>query len=445
MRIRIETAEPTATTIVVVAEASDIKPYQTQVEQRLAQKVKVAGFRVGQAPLHLAVKEIKPNLIQQEVLTKIVPAMVNQALSEEKIKPVLSPQIDVTKFVPFTDLEVRITAEHLGAMQLADYKSWSEQLPDMQATDDDIEQVLTRIRLDFADYEVVQRPCQLNDRVKLDFSGYIDQRLLRGSAATDYQLIVGRQSLIPGFEEELVGHKSGDKFEFNLRFPQDYQPAHLADQPVLFKVTIKQVEQVNLPDLDDTLAAKAGPFRTVADLQQFIIEQIKSDKQQQAQSAAEGRLVAKLAQASKLEIPQSLIDNEVKRLQEEHLADLQREGLELTQWLQEVKLTPEVHDQNIQTAALSRLRGGLVLQTISQTENIQVSDTELDEAFKQQTANMQLPADRVESVKQDLKARLLTQKTITHLMQTVYKPAEKDNSLPQKATSNGIINGTNKN
>ncbi|MYB40059.1 trigger factor [Candidatus Saccharibacteria bacterium] len=422
MQITTEKTAPTSTTLTVDVSASDMAATKQRIEQQLAAKVKLPGFREGKVPPELAAKEINEQSLYEAFLSDFVPQAAFQALETKGIRPVLPPEVSVTKFVPFQTLEITIKADHLGEISLADYKNLAETMPAVKVTAAEVNQILERVRLDFADYTEVDRPAAETDRVWLDFEGFDGQgEAVPGAASKDYPLLLGSRTFIPGFEDKLVGAKKGQNLEFKLRFPSDYGAAAMAGREVEFKVVVNRVEKVELPELNDALAAKTGVAKTLAELKQFIRKQITADKRRQAESVMQGRIVAKLAERSSVEIPESLIKLELDKLNGEHAAFLKDSGLELEAWLKSAKLSAEEHTERLKQTALNRIKGGVVLREFARAEKIEVDPAAIEADFSRRSGEGELSPKQAADLKADIRAQLLTRQALEKLTKLVLK------------------------
>ena len=215
MQITTEKTAPTSTTLTVDVSTDDMAKTKQRIEQQLAAKVKLPGFREGKVPAELAAKEINQQSLYEAFLSDFVPQAAFQALETKDIRPVLPPEVSVTKFVPFQTLEITVKADHLGEISLADYKQLTETLPPVKVAASEVNQILERVRLDFADYTEVDRPAVADDRVWLDFEGFDGQgEAVPGAASKDYPLLLGSQTFIPGFEDKHGRRQKGAEPRF---------------------------------------------------------------------------------------------------------------------------------------------------------------------------------------------------------------------------------------
>ena len=423
MQIETESTSPTSTTLIITATQADMAQTRERVEKELTANVKIPGFRQGKAPSHLAAKEINTQSLYEAFLTRFVPQAARQALDSKNVRSVLSPEVSVTQFVPFENLEITVKTQHLGQIQLADYSQMSEKLPEIKVTEPEVQKILKRIQLDFATYKAVERVSRLEDRVWIDFTGFDKaNQEVSGASGEDYPLLLGSQTFIPGFEEKLIGCKAAQDLEFTLRFPKNYTIRHLAGKEVLFKVRLKKVEKVTLPALDDDLVTKVGSFKSVTELKKFVKKQIADDKKRQAEAMLRGKIVAELAQKSVMEIPEGLIEMELNRLKNEHRHYLKENKLTLEQWLEDMGLKLEEHEKKLKQVALNRIKGGIVLREVAHKKQIKVGKSEIDQhltkhGFSENSAD----AKQKLNLERDIEAQLLTQKALEALGASVIK------------------------
>jgi trigger factor len=258
------------------------KPELEAAEQvalkKLAKTTKVAGFRKGHVPLEMVAKHVDPNELGQETLENALSRAVAESFIENKLQALERPEVEVKKFVPGEELEFTAEGDVLPEVTLGDYKNLTVEKKTATVKKADIDEVIERIQKGFGEKKESNGPAKMGDETIIDFVGKKDDVAFDGGTATDYALTLGSNSFIPGFEEAIVGHKAGDTFDVPLTFPAEYQSKDLAGQDVVFTVTIKKVNQVVLPEVDDVFAAKVGPFTSVDDLKKDIKAEITAQK-----------------------------------------------------------------------------------------------------------------------------------------------------------------------
>ena len=414
---------PTKVELAVEADQAFLGKVKDHVLGDLARGVNVAGFRKGHAPKNIVEKHTDPATLQNEFLQHAVNDLYIEAVSAEKLRPVGNPEINVTKFVPFSTLEFKATVEVVGKITLPDYKKIKMAKKVDKVTDKDVDSVLDDLRRRDSVKTEVQRAAKDGDEVVVDFKG-VDAKTkepFSGGTGTDYPLVLGSGTFIEGFEPQVVGMKPGDKKDIEVTFPTDYGVKDLQGKKASFAVTLKTVREVELAKLDDAFAAKVGPFKTVADLKADIKQQIASEKQNQAQRTLENNLLGEIAEKAKADIPTSLIEEEMDRMEDEEKRNLVYRGQTWQEHLEAEGKTAEQHREGLRESAEARVKTGLVLGEVAQAEGISYTEAELDTQIKSLKARysdkqMQAELDKPEN-RRELGSRLITDKTIAKLVE----------------------------
>lgn len=421
MQITTKNSSPTKIELTIAADQALMDTTKAHVLADLAKTVKLAGFRKGHAPAALIEKNVDPATLQSQFLDHAINDMYVEAITKEKLRPVATPEVTVTKFVPFTTLEFTATVEVVGKITLGDYKAVKVSKKTEKVTADDVTAVVDDLRARDSKKEEVKRAAKDGDEVTIDFEG-VDAKTkepLAGGKGDDYPLVIGSNTFIPGFEPELIGLKAGDTKSFDVTFPKDYGATELQNKKVTFTVTVKAVKEVKLPELTDELAASVGPFKTVAELKADIKKQLQAEKDAGAQRTFESDLLEAVAKTAKADIPKVLVEEEIDRMEEEEKRNLVYRGQTWQEHLEAEGKTDAEHREGLREQAEARVKTGLVLGEVAEAEKITVSDKELDERIaelkKQYTdKQMQAELDKPEN-RRDLRSRLLTEKTIARL------------------------------
>lgn len=412
---------PTSVKLTITADAALLSAVKDDVLRRLARDAKLQGFRPGRAPLGVVEKNADPQVLQTEFLDEALNRLYASALDEQKLRPVSQPKASVTKFVPFTELEVELEVEIVGDITLPDYKKIKLAQKPVKVEAKDVEQVIADLRTRAADRKDVERAAKDGDQVYLDFAGR-DARTdeaIAGADGQNYPLVLGSKSFIPGFEEELVGLKAGDNKEFTLTFPKDYGTTALQNRKVTFKVDIIKVQELVEPKLDDAFAASVGPFKTVADLKAAIKKELQAEREAQARRDYESELLGKIAEKTKAAIPKALVDEEIDRNEADERQNLMYRGQTWEEHLKEEGVTAEEHHERQREAAEARVKAGLALSEIADKEQLEVSTEEIELRIQllkgqYQDQAMQAELDKPEA-RREIGSRLLTEKTMEKL------------------------------
>ncbi len=421
MQVTKKYSSDTKVTLTLIADQALLDAEKQKTLQEFAGSVKIAGFREGKAPLTMVEKSVEPARLQSTFLDHAINRLYLAALDHEKLRPVTQPDVKITKFVPFETLEIEAEVEVVGEVKLADYKK-IKMAPEKVSVDaKEVEEVIDNLKTREAEKKDVDRASKDKDQVWIDFVG-VDAKTkepIQGADGKDYPLALGSNTFIPGFEPNLIGLKAGEEKTFELTFPKDYGVKALQNRKVEFTVTVKKVQEVVEPKLDDAFAAKVGPFKTVADLKADIKKELTARKEADAEQKFADDLITKIAEKSTVAIPQVLIDEQLDRLEQEQRQNLMYRGQTWQEWLEGEGLTEEKFRENNLPMATLRVKAGLVLSEISEKENLEVTPEELEvqiQILKSRYPDQQMQAELAKPEgRRSIASRILTDKTVAKL------------------------------
>ena len=424
MKTTVKKLNETKVELTIVCDAKELEAAEQVALAKMAQTMKVPGFRTGKVPASVAAKHADPNALGQQTLENALSKAVAEAFTNENLQALDRPQVDVKKFVPGKELEFTAEADVLPEVKLGDYKNLKSKKTKTEVSKDDVDDVIERMRAGFADKKAVKRAAKDGDEVIIDFVGKRDGVAFDGGTSSDYSLKLGSNTFIPGFEDGIVGHKAGEEFDIPLKFPEDYHAADLKGAEVVFTVTIKSVNEIVLPELNDEFAAKAGPFTDVDELKSDIKNELEAQKDRQVTEDFKDALVGELVDASEVPAPEVLVEDQSRSIEQDMTQNLMYQGLTLDQYLEnkgfesrEKWLETEVKD-----AATKRVQAGLVLAELSKVEKIEATNAELEEhvnTYKQQYGKNAEAAKQFDTpeARQQIANRLLTEKTVERLVE----------------------------
>ena len=391
--------------------------------KKLSKDTKVPGFRKGHVPLEMVAKNVDPNVLAQETLENALSKAVAASFIENKLQVLERPAVEVKKFVPGQELEFTAEADILPTVKLGDHTKLKVTKKPVKVTDDDVNEVLDRIRKGFAEKKETKDAAKLGDEAVIDFLGKKDGIAFDGGKGEDYPLSLGAGQFIPGFEEAIVGHKAGDTFDVPLTFPKEYQAKDLAGKKVVFEVTVKKVNQVILPELTDEFAAKVGPFTAIDELKADITSEITAQQEREAGDALKDDLVQQLVAKSKVSVPEVLRDDQVRSIEQDLTQNLMYQGMTFDQYLKNKGLADRDAWVKAEAAdaAENRIKAGLVLAELSKVLKVEATADELAEhlnTYRTQYANNPDMAKRFDEpeVQREVANRLITERTVDQLV-----------------------------
>lgn len=427
MQISRKDESKTNITLTIVAEAEELTKLKNHTLEHFRTKLKLSGFRTGKAPLSVVEKNVDPQTLQTEFLDEAINSLYRRTIESQNIRPTGNPQVSIKKFVPFTVLEFDAAVEVVGPIKLGDYKKIKKTKGKVSVSAKDVERVLEDLAKRAAERKDVKRAAKKGDEVVLDFSGK-DQKgqPIKGADGKDYPLVLGSNSFIPGFEDNLIGLNPDESKDFTLTFPKDYGVKALANKKVTFAVTIKKVNEILEAKLDDKFASKVGPFKTLQELKDDIKKQLLVEKQQQANRALENEIIQELVSKSDLELPESLVTEQIERLKNEVRQNLVYRGQTWQEMLDAEGLSEEEFTKKqLRPEAEQRVKTGLLLAEVSIAEKLEINPEELDvrmDALRAQYTDPTMQAELAKpEAKRDIASRMLTEKTVERLVSIATK------------------------
>ena len=335
--------------------------------------------------------------------------------------PLVLPSVNVTKYVPGEILEYTATADIIPEIKLGDFKNLGVKKEEVKVTDKDIKQILDNVAGSYAEKKVVKRAAKLGDEVIIDFVGKKGGKAFEGGSAKDYKLVLGSKTFIPGFEDGIIGHESGDKFELELTFPKDYGVADLAGAKTVFEVLVKQVNEVTKPAINDELAKKCGPFKTLDELKADIRKNLEMQNSQRLNNKLKDDLLKALVKKSKIPAPEILIDDQMHAIRDDMTRNAQSQGMSFEEFLERNNETIENWEKEARKIAEERVKASLALQTLAVEQKITVSEdlveakiAELRDVYRKSPEAMKSLKDP--NVKMDIKNRMIIEKTLDFLV-----------------------------
>jgi len=400
----------------------ELKAAEQVALTKLAKEVKIEGFRKGKAPLELVAAQVDQIILGQETLENALSKAVAEAFLKEDIKAIDRPEVDVKKFIPGTELEFTATTEIMPKVELGDYKNLKVKKDTVEVSKEEVSETIDRILKNFAEKKKVDRKSKDGDEVIIDFLGKKDGAAFDGGKAEKFPLELGSKSFIPGFEEGLIGKKAGDEISLDLEFPKDYHAKDLAGAKVVFEVKIHEVRENALPEINEEFLSKLGEFKTKEEFEKQIEEDLKIQKQAESDEKFKDKLVKKLAEVSKVPVPEILLEDQKQSIELDMQQNLMYSGLSLEDYLERIgKTREEWLEKDVKEAAEMRVKSGLALAELSKVEKVESSLEELDTRIaqlKEQYGNSKEIAKQLSSddVRRNLANQILTEKTIDLLV-----------------------------
>jgi len=359
---------------VEVPEAA-LDPALTAVYRRWSQEIKVPGFRRGKVPRRLIDQRVGIEAVRDEALKDALPGFYQQALEAESLEAIAPPEVNIVDFTVGTPLVFEATVDVRPEVMVPELGNLRIEAPDSEVRPHDIDEQIDRLRDRFAELENVGREARRGDFVLLDLNAYQHDEVIEEASATGYLYEVGSREGPPSLDEELEGTRPGAILRFTDRMGAG--AGELADQDVSFTVLIKEVKTKRLPAADDEFAKTAGEFDTIAELRDAIKDQLKETKRARAREELRGAVLEALIDASDLEAPSRLVEDEFTHRLEHLEEELSDAGMTLSRYATEIDSTELEVRSDLRRGSGRAVKGELLLEQIAREQNVQVSDEEL--------------------------------------------------------------------
>ncbi|HRF28509.1 MAG TPA: trigger factor [Candidatus Saccharibacteria bacterium] len=425
MKTSVKHLSPTKVKLTITLGESELADAEQVALTKLAREIKVPGFRKGRVPATVAAKHVDQNTLMQQTVDDALSKAVAEAYIDEGIQALERPAVEILKFVPRQELEFTAEAEVLPKVTLGNYKKLKVQKEKLAVAASDVDEIINRMREGMAEKKEVKRAAKNGDEVVIDFVGKKDGEAFEGGTAKDYNLKLGSNSFIPGFEEGLVGAKAGDSKELALTFPKTYHVEMLAGADVVFETTVHKVIEPQLPEANDAFAKKADKrFSTLKELKDDIKRELLAQKEREALDKLKDQLVEQLIEVSDIPVSELLLHDQVHSIEQDMTQNLMYRGVSLDMYLAEkgFKDHEEWHKKEVEPAAKKRVQAGLALAELTKQEKIEATSDELAEhinLYKQQYANNPEMAKQFDEpeAQRDIANRLLTEKAVNRLVE----------------------------
>lgn len=396
MGVQVEKLEKNMAKLTIEVSAEELEKALQNAFLKNKNKISVPGFRKGKVPRQMIEKMYGPEIFYEDAANELIPDAYEKAVEESGEDIVSRPAIDVTqieKGKPFIfTAEVAIKPE----VKLGKYKGVQIEKADSVVTDEEVDAEINRERENNArNITVTDRPVKDGDKTVLDFEGFVDGVPFEGGKGEDYPLTIGSGAFIPGFEEQLIGAEIGKEVEVNVTFPDNYQAEDLKGKAAVFKCTVKEITEKELPELDDEFASEISEFDTLEEYKASVRATLTERKEKEAKDAKEAAVIEAIVSDSDMEIPEAMISTQQEQMVNEFAQRIQMQGMNFDQYLQFTGTSYDNMLAQIKPQAEKRIKSRLVLEAIVKAENIQASEEEFEEELKTMAEVYQMEVEKV--------------------------------------------------
>ncbi len=399
MSIQVEKLEKNMAKLTIESGAEEFEKAIETAYQKQKKKISIPGFRKGKVPRQIIEKMYGKEIFYEDAANTLIPDAYEKALDECEEEIVSSPQIEVTQIEAGKPFIFTATVALKPEVKLGKYKGVKVDKADLEVTEDEINEFIERERDNNArNISVEDRPVKDGDMTVIDFEGFVDGTAFDGGKGENYPLTIGSGAFIPGFEEQLIGAEIGKEVEVNVTFPEDYHADDLKGKAALFKCTVKEIKEKELPELDDEFASEVSEFDTLAEYKEDVKKNLEEKKKKEAEDAKEDAVIDAIIEEAQMDIPDAMIETQQKQMVDEFAQRITMQGLSMEQYFQFSGTSYEKMVEQVRPQAEKRIKSRLVLEAVAAAENIEVTDEDYDKEIEVMAEAYQLEPDKVKEM-----------------------------------------------
>ncbi len=383
----------------VTVPAEKVDKALDQAFKKVVKQINVPGFRKGKVPRPIFEQRFGVEALYQDAVDILLPEAYGEAIDETGINPVAQPEVNVTQIEKGKDFEFEATVTVEPEVQLGDYKGLEIEKQDSELTDEDLQEAIDHSLEHLADMVVKEDGAVENgDTVNIDFDGYVDGEQFEGGQADGYDLEIGSGSFIPGFEDQLVGVKTGEEKDVVVTFPEEYHAEELAGKEATFKTKVNEIKYKEVPELDDEIANELdSDANSVDEYKENLRKRLSEQKAEEAENVEKEEAINKATDNATIDIPQAMIDTELDRMVQEFGQRIQQQGLDLQTYFQisgqdESQLREQMKDD-----AEQRIKTNLTLSAIADKENIEANDEDIDKELEKMSKQFNISVEDIKN------------------------------------------------
>lgn len=399
MSLQVENLEKNMAKLTINVSAEEVEEAIQKAYLKQKSKISVPGFRKGKVPRKMVEKMYGVGVFYEDAVNEMIPTAYEAAAKESGLEIVSQPSIDVVQIEAGKEFIFTAEVAVKPEVELGEYKGVQVEKKDIEVTDEEIMAEIDRERDQNSRVITVEdRAVQDGDMTVIDFEGFVDGTPFEGGKGTDYPLTIGSHSFIDTFEEQLIGKNIGEEVEVNVTFPEEYHAEELKGKPAMFKVTVKEIKVKELPELNNDFVEDVSEFSTVDEYKESIKKNIADKKEKEAKAAKEDSVIEKIIESSKMEIPDAMVESQVKQMAQDFSRRLSQQGLSIDQYFQYTGLTAEKMLEQMKPQAVKRIQSRLVLEAVAEKESFEVTEEDFENELKEMASTYSMEVDKLKEL-----------------------------------------------
>ena len=416
MSVQVEKLEKNMAKLTVEVPAENVEKAIQGAYNKMKKSINIPGFRKGKAPRQLIEKMYGKEVFYNDAIDAMLPSAYSDAVEECGEEIVSHPQIDVVQIESGKPFVFTATVAVKPAVELGEYKGIQVEKAPIEVKDEEIEAQITKEReANSRTVTVDDRAVAQGDIVTLDFEGFVDGVAFEGGKGENYDLTIGSNTFIPGFEDQLVGAEIGKELDVNVTFPEEYGAKELAGKEAVFKCKVNGIKVKELPEADDEFAQEVSEFDTLDEYKADIKAKLLKDKEDEAKRAKEDAVIGKIVENATMDIPDAMVEYQTQQMLDDFGRRMQSQGLSLEQYFQFTGMTEADYKEQMKPRALQNIQSRLVLEAVAEAEKLEATEEDLEKEYAKMAEQYKLDVDKVKEIfgeyqKEELKKDIVIQK-----------------------------------
>ncbi len=409
MSLKLEKLENSMAKLTIEVSAEELEAAIEKAYQKNKNKINVPGFRKGKVPRKMIENMYGKEIFYEDAANELIPDAYDKAYDECEEEIVSTPDVEVVQIESGKPFIFTATVALKPEIKLGKYKGVKIDKIDTTVSDEEVDAFIEKERENSARTISVERPVQAKDETVIDFEGFVDGVAFEGGKGENYPLTIGSGAFIPGFEDQLIGAEIGKEVEVKVTFPEDYHAEDLKGKEAVFKCTVKEIKEKELPELDDEFAAEVSEYETFAEYKEATVKNLTEKKVEDAKNKKEDAVIEAIVKASEIEIPAAMLDTQKRQMIQDFAQNLQSQGLSMDQYFQFTGLTAESLMAQVEPNAKKRIESRLVLEAVVKAENFEVSDADVEKELERIATAYQMELDKVKEMLDDKAMKQITE------------------------------------
>ena len=405
----------------ITVEATKFEDAMKKVYFKSAKYFNIPGFRKGKAPMQIVEKYYGPEIFYEDAFNEVAQEALEEAVEENKLDVVSRPEVDVKQMEKGKDLIFTVVMQTKPEAEVSKYKGIEIKKVEYNVTDEDVEHELHHMQEHNSRLiSVDDRAVESGDTTTIDFEGSVDGVPFEGGKAENYDLEIGSNTFIPGFEDQIIGMKIDEEKDVKVKFPEEYFSKELAGKDAVFKVKLHEIKKKELPELDDEFAKDVSEFDTLDELKADIKAKQEKQNEEKTKYETQDAVIKALCEKTKVEIPSGMVEMEVENMLKDFEQRLAYQGLNLAQYFKMMGKTEEEVKKEYEPQAIEGIKSRLALEAVIKAEKIEATDKEVEDKMKEMAKNYGKENDeeflKNENVRNYIKQGLESEKAIDFLV-----------------------------